>query len=83
MEDDNLLETKYSIAVQSIKTAILRSQYQAVKLVNKEQLFLYYTIGRYISKTHGMDFGELVQSSILVIDCRLNFQDLEASLNVI
>ncbi len=50
MADDKSLETKYGIAVQTIKTAILQSQYQAVKLVNKEQLALYYGIGRYISK---------------------------------
>ncbi len=39
----------YSIAVQTIKDAILRSQYQAAKLVNREMLSLYYGIGRYIS----------------------------------
>lgn len=44
------LETKYTIAVQAIKTAILQSQYQAIKLVNKEQLSLYYAIGHYISR---------------------------------
>ena len=39
----------YDIAVQTIKDAILRSQYQAAKLVNREMLSLYYGIGRYIS----------------------------------
>lgn len=39
----------YNIAVQTIKEAILRSQYQAAKLVNREMLSLYYGIGRYIS----------------------------------
>ena len=39
----------YSIAVQTIKEAILRSQYKAAKLVNREMLSLYYGIGRYIS----------------------------------
>ena len=39
----------YSIAVQTIKDAILRSQYQAAKLVNREMLSLYYGIGRYVS----------------------------------
>lgn len=48
--DNHLLETKYAIAVQTIKTAILQSQYEAVKIVNKEQLTLYYGIGRYISR---------------------------------
>lgn len=41
--------TDYSIAVSAIKDAILRSQYQAAKLVNREMLSLYYGIGRYIS----------------------------------
>lgn len=48
--DNKSLETKYSVAVQTIKTAILQSQYRAVKLINKEQLALYYGIGRYISQ---------------------------------
>ena len=39
----------YNIAVQTIKEAILRSQYLAAKLVNREMLSLYYGIGRYIS----------------------------------
>ena len=39
----------YNIAVQTIKDAILSSQYRAVKLVNREMLSLYYGIGRYIS----------------------------------
>ena len=39
----------YNIAVQTIKDAILRSQYQAAKLVNREMLSLYYGIGRYVS----------------------------------
>ena len=41
--------TDYSAAVNTIKDAILRSQYQAAKLVNREMLSLYYGIGRYIS----------------------------------
>lgn len=45
-----MLETKCTIAVKTIKTAILQSQYQAVKLINKEQLALYYGVGRYISQ---------------------------------
>ncbi|MDE5673896.1 MAG: PDDEXK nuclease domain-containing protein, partial [Muribaculaceae bacterium] len=39
----------YNVAVQTIKDAILRSQYQAAKLINREMLSLYYGIGRYIS----------------------------------
>lgn len=40
----------YSEAVRIIKEAILRSQYRAASSVNKEQLSLYYGIGRYVSK---------------------------------
>ena len=36
-------------AVKTIKTAILESQFRAAKGVNKEQLFLYFGIGKYIS----------------------------------
>ena len=39
----------YNVAVKTIKDAILRSQYQAAKMVNREMLSLYYGIGRYIS----------------------------------
>lgn len=39
----------YNVAVQTIKEAIIRSQYQAAKLVNREMLSLYYGIGRYVS----------------------------------
>ncbi|MDE6485659.1 MAG: hypothetical protein K2L14_09750 [Duncaniella sp.] len=52
MAKDTLIQhntVDYNIAVQTIKDAILRSQYQAAKLVNREMLSLYYGIGRYIS----------------------------------
>ena len=39
----------YNSAVQTIKEAILCSQYKAAKLVNREMLSLYYGIGRYIT----------------------------------
>ena len=39
----------YNIAVKTIKDAILRCQYQAAKMVNREMLSLYYGIGRYVS----------------------------------
>ena len=39
----------YNVAVKTIKDAILRSQYQAAKMVNREMLSLYYGIGRYVS----------------------------------
>ena len=46
----------YNIAVQTIKDAILRSQYQAAKLVNREMLSLYYGIGRYVSANSRKSF---------------------------
>lgn len=45
--DNNL---NYTEAVKTIKEAILRSQYRAVASVNKDQLSLYYGIGRYVSE---------------------------------
>ena len=39
----------YGDAVQAIKQAILKSQYEAAKSVNAQQLALYYSIGGYIS----------------------------------
>ena len=41
--------SRYGDAVQAIKQAILKSQYEATKGVNAQQLALYYSIGRYIS----------------------------------
>ncbi len=52
MEQESIIRTNsadYNVAVQTIKDAILRSQYQAAKLVNREMLSLYYGIGRYVS----------------------------------
>ena len=43
------MNDEITTAVQNIKTAILQSQLRAVKLVNQEQLGLYFGIGRYIS----------------------------------
>ena len=40
-------------AVQTIKTAILQSQYQAAKETTRVQLILYYGIGRYLSSRKG------------------------------
>ena len=40
----------YNEAAKVIKEAILQSQYQAASIVNKEQLSLYYGIGKYVSE---------------------------------
>ncbi len=51
--------TNYSDAVKAIKTAILQSQYEAIKSVNEKQLTLYFAIGKYISmNTRNGHFGE-------------------------
>ena len=39
----------FNNAVNTIKDAIIRSRYQAAKLVNKELLSLYYGVGKYVS----------------------------------
>ena len=41
--------TKYNEAVQQIKSAILQSQLEAAKAVNRQMLALYYGIGKYVS----------------------------------
>ena len=46
----------YGEAVKTIKDAILRSQYHAASFVNKEQLSLYYAIGKYVSKNSRKGF---------------------------
>lgn len=46
----------YTEAVRVIKEAILQSQYRAASLANKEQLSLYYGIGRYVSENSRKGF---------------------------
>ena len=50
------IEPKYLKAVELIKTAILQSQYNAIRLANQEQLKLYFGIGRYISENSRSGF---------------------------
>ena len=47
------MEQKLITAVETIKTAILQSQYQAAKEITRVQLILYYVIGRYLSSKKG------------------------------
>ena len=59
----------YLEAVKNIKAAILRSQYRAAASVNKEQLSLYYGIGRYVSENSRKGFwgkGAIEQISFLL-----------------
>jgi predicted nuclease of restriction endonuclease-like (RecB) superfamily len=46
----------YLEAVKAIKEAILRSQYRTVSTANREQLSLYYGIGRYVSENSRVGF---------------------------
>lgn len=50
------INQNYREAVKTIKEAILRSQYHAISSVNKEQLSLYYGIGRYVSENSRKGF---------------------------
>ena len=49
MENSKSLTNQYCQAAEAIKTAILQSQYEAAKGVNRVQLALYYGIGKFIS----------------------------------
>lgn len=63
------INQNYREAVKTIKEAILRSQYRAATSVNKEQLSLYYGIGRYVSKNSRIGFwgkGAIEQISSLL-----------------
>lgn len=51
----------YTDAVRVIKEAILRSQYRAASVANKEQLSLYYGIGSMFLRTLVRAFGAKVQ----------------------
>lgn len=54
MENKDEISVELRSAVNAIKAAILQSQYRAAKGVNREQLSLYFGIGRYISE-HSRD----------------------------
>ncbi len=63
------IEPKYLHAVELIKTVILQSQYNAIRLANQEQLQLYYDIGRYISEnSRGGYWGT---GALEIISCQL------------
>ncbi len=44
------ISTKYTEAVQLIKSAILQNQLEAAKAVNRQMLALYYGVGKYVSE---------------------------------
>lgn len=49
MREGQSLTNQYNQAADIIKTAILQSQHEAAKSVNRVQLLLYYTIGKFLS----------------------------------
>lgn len=63
------MEKEITRAVEAIKTAILNSQYEAAKDVNRVQLVLYFGIGRFLSskkgkKTWGSSVLETISSQL-------------------
>ena len=65
----------YTEAVKVIKEAILQSQYRAASIANKEQLSLYYGIGRYVSENSRKGFGGKEQLKPSVNNYRKNYRD--------
>ena len=58
MESKKSLHNQYDKAAEIIKTAILQSQYEAAKDVNRIQLSLYFGIGKFLSeKTRNAKWG--------------------------
>lgn len=62
-------KSNYYKAVEEIKFAIVKSQYEALKGVNEKQLMLYYAIGKYISFNSRNGFWG--QGAINFISCQL------------
>ena len=65
MESKKSLHNQYDKAAEIIKTAILQSQYEAAKDVNRIQLSLYFGIGKFLSeKTRNAKWGTNALQSI-------------------
>ena len=58
------ITNNYAEAIQSIKNAILKSRYRAAVSVNREQLSLYYGIGKYISENSRDGFWEIGRAHV-------------------
>ena len=50
IQQNNNIPTIYTEAAETIKTAILQGQYEALKGENRIQLAVYYSVGRYVSQ---------------------------------
>ena len=65
MESNKSLYHQYDEAAEAIKTAILQSQYEASKDINRIQLGLYFGIGKFLSeKTRNAQWGTNALQSI-------------------
>ena len=65
MEVEKALYHQYDYAAEVIKTAILQSQYEAAKDINRIQLGLYFGIGKFLSeKTRNAKWGTNALQSI-------------------
>ena len=65
MESKKSLHNQYDKAAEIIKTAILQSQYEAAKDINRIQLGLYFGIGKFLSeKTRNAKWGTNALQSI-------------------
>ena len=51
------MSSDYLQAVKAIKTAILQSQYRAARSVNREQLALYFSIGKHDPQDYNKPMG--------------------------
>ena len=69
-----------SQAVETIKSAILQGQYEALKEVNQVQLAVYYAIGKFLSRNTQKGVWARVLSNKSVTNYARNYPDFEAIL---
>ena len=50
IQQTNNIPAIYTEAAETIKTAILQGQYEALKGENRIQLAVYYSVGKYVSQ---------------------------------
>ncbi len=68
-------DNNYVLAVKQIKTAILKSRYEAAALANKELLKLYFGIGQYVSFHSRNKNWEKVPLIVFRVCCNKSFTD--------
>lgn len=75
MREGQSLTNQYNQAADIIKTAILQSQHEAAKSVNRVQLLLYYNIGKFLSPKRVRVCGEQMPYNPLATNYVRSFQD--------